>query len=113
LSVGATTEDGCLSEFSNVGSGLDLVAPGGGSDRAISGDPNCNPDAPAGRNIIQVTLLGDDVSEFGLPDSYEGTSMAVPHVAATAALIIATGSAGAKPTPKQIERRMEKTARDL
>jgi serine protease len=113
LSVGATTEDGCLSEFSNVGSGLDLVAPGGGSDRALSGDPNCDPDAPPGRNIIQVTLLGDGVDEFGLPDSYEGTSMAVPHVAATAALIIATGSAGPKPTPKQIERRMETTARDL
>ena len=44
MSVGATTENGCLSEFSNIGSGLDLVAPGGGADRAIDGDPNCKPD---------------------------------------------------------------------
>jgi serine protease len=113
MSVGATTENGCLSEFSNIGSGLDLVAPGGGADRAIDGDANCKPDGPSGRNIEQITLLGDSVSEFGLPDSYEGTSMAVPHVAATAALIIATGSAGPHPTPKQIERHMEQTARDL
>ena len=113
LSVGATTEHGCLSEFSNVGSGLDLVAPGGGADRALDGDVNCKPEDPPGRNITQVTLLGDNVKKFGLPDSYEGTSMAVPHVAATAALIIATGSAGATPTAGEIERRLEQTARDL
>ena len=51
--------------------------------------------------------------QFGLPDSYEGTSMAVPHVAAAAALVIATGTAGPSPTPAQIERRLEQTARDL
>ncbi len=113
LSVGATTENGCLSEFSNVGSGIDLVAPGGGGDRALDGDPNCRPDAPAGRNISQVTLLGDNVRDFGLPDTYEGTSMAVPHVSAAAALVIATGTAGTKPKPAQIERRLERTARDL
>ena len=45
ISVGATTEHGCLSDFSNDGSGLDLVAPGGGARRAIPGDPNCQPDA--------------------------------------------------------------------
>ena len=113
LSVGATTEHGCLSEFSNVGSGLDLVAPGGGSDRALDADANCKPDDAPGRNITQVTLTGDSVRQFGLPDSYEGTSMAVPHVSAAAALVIATGTAGQAPTPAQVERRLEQTARDL
>ena len=39
--------------------------------------------------------------------------MAVPHVAATAALVIATGTAGPNPTPAAITRRLESTARDL
>ena len=43
LSVGATTEHACLSEFSNGGSGLDIVAPGGGADATLTGDANCRP----------------------------------------------------------------------
>src|SRR5438128_1023488 len=41
LSVGATTEHGCLADYSNQGRGLDLVAPGGGADAVLPGDPNC------------------------------------------------------------------------
>src|SRR6185369_3780724 len=36
LSVGSTTEHGCLSDFSNQGRGLDLVAPGGGPDAPLT-----------------------------------------------------------------------------
>ena len=36
-------------------------------------------------------------TRFGIPGSYEGTSMAVPHVAATAALVVASGVLGAEP----------------
>jgi len=39
--------------------------------------------------------------------------MASPHVAATAALLIATGRLGPDPTPDAIEHRLEETARDL
>ena len=39
--------------------------------------------------------------------------MATPHVSATAALIIASGVLGPKPTPQQIEQRLKTTARDL
>ena len=113
LSVGATTEHGCLAEFSNGGNGLGIVAPGGGADAPLDGDPNCQPDGKPGRNIFQVTLLGKAPTRFGIPGSYEGTSMAVPHVAATAALVIATGTAGPDPTPAAITRRLESTARDL
>ena len=113
LSVGATTEHGCLSEFSNGGNGLDVVAPGGGADAPITGDPNCRPGDAAGRNILQVTLLGRAVGNFGIPGSYEGTSMAVPHVAATAALVLASGILGPNPTPQRLERQLKTTARDL
>src|SRR5438477_8754085 len=50
IAVGATTEHGCLAEYSNTGSGLDLVAPGGGADAAIDGDPNCRPLEDPGRD---------------------------------------------------------------
>jgi serine protease len=39
--------------------------------------------------------------------------MAVPHVSATAALVIASGVLGANPSPDAVERRLETTARDL
>ena len=42
-----------------------------------------------------------------------GTSMAAPHVSATAALVIASGVIGPKPTPAQLETRLKVTARDL
>jgi serine protease len=111
VSVGSTTEHGCLSDFSNQGSGLDLVAPGGGPDAYLE-DAGCQPQTD-GRNISQLTLVGTHRDRFGFPTDYQGTSMAVPHVAATAALIIASGVLGLDPDPAAIERRLEKTARDL
>ena len=54
-----------------------------------------------------------DVRTFGLPRRYEGTSMAAPHVSATAALVIASGVLGPRPTPTAIEAWLKSTARDL
>jgi serine protease len=113
VSVGATTEHGCLAGYSNDGAGLTLVAPGGGADANLPGDPNCHPEQPAGRDIYQETFTGSSVRRFGLPSGYEGTSMASPHVAATAALIIASGVLGRSPTPAQITARLRATARKL
>ena len=42
-----------------------------------------------------------------------GTSMATPHVAAAAALVIATGIIGRRASPDAVEKRLESTARDL
>jgi serine protease len=114
VSVGATTEHGCLSDFSNQGTGLDIAAPGGGADAVIEDDPDCHPAERPGRDIYQVTLQGNEKNRrFGIPGGYEGTSMAAPHVAAAAALVIATKVIGAHPTPGAIEQRLKSTARDL
>lgn len=112
ISVGSTTEHGCLSDFSNQGRGLDLVAPGGGPDDPLLTDPGCT-QHDSGRNIAQMTLIGVHHTKFGIPRGYEGTSMAVPHVSATAALVIASGVLGPDPSPDAVERRLETTARDL
>jgi serine protease len=115
ISVGGTTEHGCEADYSNSGSGLDVVAPGGGDDAPLDDNPgdlaNCKPDE-RGRDIFQVTFTRD-VKTFGLPTNYEGTSMASPHVSAIAALIIATGVIGKNPKPQAIEARIKQTAHDL
>lgn len=112
VSVGATTEHGCLAEYSNDGPGLDVVAPGGGADAQLPGETQCEPLGRPGRDIYQLTFTGS-VRRFGLPPGYEGTSMAAPHVAAVAGLIIASHVLGRKPTPAQVTARLEATARDL
>src|SRR5215218_4149996 len=112
LSVGATTQHGCVAEYSNNGANLDLVAPGGGEDADIADDLNCGPKERPGGNIFQMTFDGS-VRRFGLPGGYMGTSMAAPHATAAAALVIASGVLGPNPTPAAVEARLKATARDL
>jgi serine protease len=112
VSVGATTERGCLASYSNDGAGLTIVAPGGGTDANLPGDPNCKPE-DSGRDVFQVTFTGSSPRRFGIPSGYEGTSMATPHVAAAAALVIASGVLGRHPSPAAVTARLRATARKL
>ena len=50
---------------------------------------------------------------FRYTRAYEGTSMAAAHVSATAALIVASGVLGSRPSARAIEVRLKATARDL
>jgi serine protease len=122
VGVGATTEHGCKADYSNTGRGLDITAPGGGADDTA--DVSCPQGAdPQGRDIFQVTYpwasafgtprTTASFRRFGLPSGFVGTSMAAPHVAAAAALVIASGVLGADPAPGDVAARLQATAVDL
>jgi serine protease len=113
IAVGATTVTGCQADYSNAGEDLDVMAPGGGADAPNSDSvwdaTHCTPDS-TGRPIVQQTFTRN-VRTFGLPRTYEGTSMASPHVSAIAALVIASGRLGSNPSPRAVEAHLEATAR--
>jgi serine protease len=120
IAVGATTEHGCRAKYSNVGRGIDLVAPGGGPDD--TNDPTCPKGVPDGRDIYQTTFPWAGVQSaprstssyrrFGLPSGFIGTSMAAPHVSAAAALVIASGVLGPNPSRQAVQDRLQLTAAD-
>jgi serine protease len=113
ISVGATTRDRCLADYSNGGPHLDLVAPGGGDDSSLVSDPSCHPE----RNlppIYQETMLdAARPGRFGIPNDVYGTSMSAPQVAAAAALVIASRVLGKHPSPDEVLHRLEQTAQQL
>ena len=101
ISVGATRYDETRAPYSNYGSSLDIVAPGGDTSVDQNGDGY-------GDGILQQTF-GSSRSSFGYY-FYQGTSMATPHVAAAAAMII---SAGIASTPDDVRIVLQTSADDL
>jgi serine protease len=86
LAVGATRYDKARAPYSNYGPELDVVAPGGDTSVDQNGDGYDD-------GILQQTIAGYN-SSTGMTDYssgyyfYQGTSMATPHVAALAALVL-------------------------
>lgn len=101
VAVGATRFDKTKASYSNYGYGLDVMAPGGDTSIDQNGDGY-------GDGILQQTFSGA-YSNFSYY-FYQGTSMATPHVAGIAALVIANGKAT---TTSAVRKAIENSAEDL
>lgn len=91
IAVSATTNTNALATYSSCGPEVDVAAPGGSSSAGVLSTTW----SPSGGHVYA---------------SFQGTSMATPHVSGVAALIIAAGTAT---TPAAIQSRLESTATDL
>ena len=92
IAVAATGRTGGRASYSNYGTLVDVAAPGGDGSYSVLSTLNAGTGAPAGDSYA----------------GYQGTSMATPHVAGVAALMLAVNGSL---TPDDIESRLKSTAR--
>jgi subtilisin family serine protease len=102
LCVGAVDRRDVKSWYSNFGTNVGVVAPGG------VGSVFCDDDED-----VWSTVWPDGSADCGNNgyDTYAGTSMATPHVSAVAALIVS--KFGATATPSFVYAKLKATADDL
>jgi len=101
ISVSATRYDNTRPSYSSYGSGVDICAPGGDTSVDQNGDGYVD-------GVLQQTF-GSSYTSWGYY-FYQGTSMASPHVAGVAALLL---SYDPTLTPQQVRDAMQNTATDL
>ncbi len=99
LAVGAVRFDEKLAFYSSFGRHLDVVAPGG--DLRVDQNRDGMPDG-----VLQNTLVRGQLSRHDYI-AYQGTSMAAPHVAGIAALLVSQGI----DQPSAIEGILRRTAK--
>ncbi|MFD0358763.1 S8 family serine peptidase, partial [Streptomyces sp. NPDC127110] len=107
INVAASNRTGDRSFYSNYGAIIDVAAPGGETRRAT--DTPGTVTTPE-NGILSTLNAGTTTPGAEIYKPYQGTSMAAPHVAGLAALLVA-----AKPslTPAQIESAIKANARPL
>lgn len=93
IAVSAVGPDGILAPYSSYGPEIDLAAPGGDTSKGTS------------NGVLQNTIGFMDPTRESY-EYFQGTSMAAPHVAGTAALIISLGVKH----PKEVEKILKTTA---
>ncbi|EDM76735.1 peptidase, S8A (subtilisin) subfamily protein [Plesiocystis pacifica SIR-1] len=98
VAVAATDWSGKRTFYSNWGKQLDISAPGGDTRSDKNGDGH--PDG-----VLQNTIRIQDPSRNDYL-WFQGTSMASPHAAGVAGLVVASGVTN----PKEVERIMKNTA---
>ncbi|TLM74722.1 hypothetical protein FDW81_04755 [Pseudarthrobacter sp. NamB4] len=102
ITVAAAGRDGARAPYSNHGAVVDITAPGGNMDNTAEGHA---------RGIVSTSNWGNTVPEGEAYEFLHGTSMAAPHVAGVAALLIS--EVGSTYTPDMVEKRLKATARPL
>jgi len=106
ISVGGSTESGCVADYSFKSNQIDVTAPGGGTAR-----PDC-PFSSANRPIFQVAMVSRIPRWYGIERSWSGTSMAAAHVSAAAAAVVASGVLrNGRVNPSTVRQRLKATAR--
>lgn len=102
IAVSATRYDEAIARYSNYGSSIDLAAPGGDTGVDQNGDGYVD-------GVLQNTFNPStkNTGDFGYY-FFQGTSMASPHVAGVAALLVSQGLT----SPADVRQILQSTAED-
>jgi len=101
IAVGAVDINKVRAYYSNYGTGMELMAPGGDTTVDLNGDGYYD-------GVLQQTFSEGDPTNFAYL-FWQGTSMATPHVTGLVALMLSRGARGVE----SIRNTLHSTAEDL
>jgi len=100
IAVSATQDDEAITFYSNTGKDIDIAAPGGNTRDERGGRSNTD------GGVLQNTIATNNPGKAEYA-AYMGTSMASPHVAGVAALVVGEGVTD----PNMVEQILKESAR--